>query len=81
MNPQSKAKKKYKIPVYAIATAEKIVTTIECDSYSEYKKEFDKLNDSGDFDGPRANISNDFEIGDSELDELKEEDMKYYERK
>lgn len=70
--------KKYKIPVIIVATASKVIGEIECDSLEEYNKKVDEFLKKKGFPSIHTNISNDFEVGDSEIEEVKAEDLTYY---
>ena len=72
---------KYKVPVYVVAQASKVVGHIECDDYKSYIKELDNFMDSEPWEGISVNISNDFEVGDSDVDMTvvtEEKDLEYY---
>lgn len=71
---------KYAIQVYFIATASKFAGTIYCDSEEEYNKLLDEnIDDFFDEGYISSNVSNDFDIGDSDVDGINfKEDCKYY---
>lgn len=73
-------KAKYAVTVTTQAWASKVCGVIYCDTEEEYEKlldeNFDELHDEGYFS---TNISNDFDIGDVEIEEFNfEEDSQYY---
>jgi len=74
---------KYSVQVYAVTSASKVAGTIHCNTKEEYEnlleENFDQLHEDGYFN---INCTNDFDIGDIELDEFDfEKDAKYYENK
>lgn len=73
---------KYKVPIYVTALASKVVGFIECDTHSEYEKKLKEFLKDDNWEGINVNVSNDFEVGDSEIDleVLKnKDDLQYYE--
>jgi hypothetical protein len=64
-------KSKYAIHVHVSTCASKYAGTIYCNSEEEYEQllgeNFDELHEKGHFS---TNISNDFEVGDIEIDEF-----------
>ena len=73
--------KKYSIPVYLHTSASHCIGTIECDSVDEYYIEAEKLWEEQEYDAPSTNVSNDFDLGDWDLDEAEERDLNYYTNK
>ncbi len=73
---------KYKVPIYVVTQAQKIVGFIECDTYSQYKKKLKEFEEQGQWEDISVNISNDFEVDDSRIDfDLIQnaDSLKYYE--
>ncbi len=69
---------KYKIPVMIQACASTVIGHVECDSLEEYNKRAEDLWESKDYDSPTANIRNDFDLGDWEFYEVKEDHLECY---
>ena len=70
--------KKYKVPVTIIATASHTIGEVEVDSIEEFKEKAEELWEELGFDHPTVNISNDFDLGDWEMNEVEERDLDYY---
>ena len=70
---------KYEIPVSIQCIASKTIGTVKCDTLEEFKEKAEKLWESQGYDYPRANISNDFDLNDWDLSEVREDDLKDYE--
>ena len=73
--------KKYKIPISIYTTASHVIGEIECDNVEEYEKLAEKFWEDQDYDAPSTNCTNDFDLGDWELSEIKDDDLKYYANK
>ena len=76
-------KAKYAIPVYTRAYASKFAGTVYCDSKEEYNNLLDENCDDLFEDGYiSTNCTNDFEIGDVEIEDFNfVEESKHYENK
>ena len=73
---------KYRVDVTIQTFASHYIGEVECDSIEEFRKKADALWESQDWEAPRTNITNDFELGDEwEIVEVSEEDLKFYEVK
>ena len=72
-------KAKYAVQVYTKAYASKWTATVYCDTEEEYNKLLDdNCNEIHDKGYISTNISNDFDISDCEIDEIKFDEEKQY---
>ncbi len=71
---------KYKIAVYIETTANHYIGDVECDSIKEYKEKSAELWESKDYEYPTTNCSNDFDLGDWDISDLSEDDLKFYKK-
>jgi len=71
--------KKFKAQVYIESTASKYIGEIEFDSIEEYKEKAADLWESQDYEYPTINISNNFDLGDWELNDADNLILKYCE--
>ncbi len=69
---------KYKVPVYIEAVASKCIGHVECGSVEEFKREAERLWESQEWDHPSANCTNDFDLGDFDLDlKISQKDLEF----
>ena len=69
---------KYKIPVTIQTTASRMIGDVECDSLEEFEEKAELLWEAQNYDSPRTNIDNDFDLGDWDISVITESDLKYY---
>lgn len=66
-----------KIPVFLTATASKLIGYVEVDNAKDYMEKAHELwEETG--ENIMGNISNDFEVGESDIGKMNEDDIKYY---
>lgn len=71
--------KKYEVPVYIETIASMYIGNVECDDYNEFLEKREELVDKLEPRFPNY-ACNPFELGEPDLSNLKEEDMKYYKK-
>ncbi len=64
-----------KVPVYIITTSSKCIGEVDVESKKEFFDAAEELWKSQGYDAPTINISNDFDLGDWDIDET---DLDYY---
>ncbi len=70
---------KVKIPVYVITTASKYVGDVEIEDIADFDEAADALWSSQGYEPTiRTNITNDFDLGDPEIEELSQENFDSY---
>jgi len=73
--------KKFKAQVYIETTASNYIGEVEFDSVEEYREKAEKLWEAQGYDYPTTNISNNFDLGDWELNNIDNLNLKYCENK
>lgn len=69
-----------KIPVYITTSVSHSIGKVECETTEEYNEKAQDLWESQEFDSPTTNCHNDFDIGEWEIEELKESDLEFYKK-
>lgn len=70
---------KVRIPIYMVATASKCIGEVEVELYDEIQEAAEKLLEDSD-EYLSANISNDFELGDTEIEKIALSDFEFYKK-
>ena len=70
---------KVKIPVYIIATASMCIGEIEVEKFEECEDAAYKLFENSE-DGFDVNCHNNFDLGDTEIDEIRQLEFDYYKK-
>lgn len=69
---------KYRVPVTITTCASHTIGYVECDTVKEFGKKAQDLWESKDYGSPSVNITNDFDLGDWDINNIDGEDLKYY---